>query len=215
MPHTEPGDSQHRGPRTDVPTELLKVLDSDAARVRRAAFRRLLATVAPVDVLTLAVDTDLTPDQVESSLADLAANGAVTRHPTGPVVAAGGLSTAPARHQLRLAGRQFWTWCAFDGIGIPAALDVDATLDTRCPHCGQRIQVAIEAGRPPADLPIVGWLPGGPCGNVQADFCPDANLFCNDTHLVAWGTAAGDPPGTAATLPELADTGRKVWADLT
>ncbi len=215
MPHAEPRDPQHCGPHPDAPSELLTILDSDAARVRRAAFRQLLATVAPVDIPTLAADTDLTPDKVESSLAILAANGAVTRHPTGPVLAAGGLSATPARHQLRLGGRQFWTWCAFDGIGIPAALDVDATLDTRCPHCGQPIQVAIEAGRPPADLPITGWLPGGPCDNVQADFCPDANLFCNNTHLAAWRTAAGDPPGTPATLPELADTGRQVWADLT
>lgn len=214
MPQTEPGAAQPCG-RPDTPTELLKVLDSDAARVRQAAFRRLVATVAPVDVATLAVDTDLTPDQVESSLADLAVSGAVARHPAGPVVAAGGLSAIPSRHQLRLDGRQFWTWCAFDGIGIPAALNVDAALDTRCPHCGQPIQVAMEGGRPPADLPITGWLPGGPCGNVQADFCPDANLFCNDMHLVTWRTAAGDPPGAAATLPELADTGRMVWADLT
>lgn len=120
-----------------------------------------LATVAPVDVATLTAAAHLSPTQVESVLGDLAAAGAITRNPAGPVVAAGGLSVIPARHWLRLIGRQFWTWCAFDGIGIPAALDLDAALDTRCPHCGQPIQVAIDAGRPPTDSSMVGWLPGG------------------------------------------------------
>lgn len=59
MPHADPGDAQHGGPRPDVPNELLKVLDSDAARVRRAVFRRLRASAAPVDVPTLALDTHL------------------------------------------------------------------------------------------------------------------------------------------------------------
>lgn len=215
MPTDQPRDAQRCAPCPVPATGLLRVLDSDAARVRRAAFGRLLATVAPVDVATLAAVGHLSPTQIESALGDLAAAGAITRDPAGPVVAAGGLSVIPAQHWLRLAGRQFWTWCAFDGIGIPATLDLDAALDTRCPHCGQPIQVAIEAGRPPPDSSMVGWLPGGPCGNVQADFCPDANLFCNDAHLAAWRTTVGDRPGTAATLPELADTGRQVWADLT
>jgi alkylmercury lyase len=124
-------------------------------------------------------------------------------------------ASAPAGHRLRLAGRQFWTWCAFDGIGIPAALDFDAVLDTRCPYCGRPIQVVIAAGRPPADSPVVGWLPGGPCGNIQADFCPAANLFCTEPHLAAWRATAGDRQGTAATLPELAKSRRRVWADVT
>lgn len=202
-------------PFQDPVAGLLEVLDGEAARVRCAAFGRLLADAAAVDVATLAAATGLAPDQIASTLDHLAATGAITLDPTGAVVAAGGLSVTPAGHRLRLGGRQFWTWCAFDGIGIPAALDLDAILDTQCPHCHQPIQVAIASGRPPAGSPVVGWLPGGPCGNVQADFCPDANLFCNDAHLTAWRTAADDPPGTTASLLQLADTGRRVWADLT
>ena len=207
----------------DPTAGLLNSLDAAATRVRRAAFTRLLKTAAPVDVATLAADTDLTEPDVEAALAALAGAGAITRQPgstrqeptDGPVVAAGGLSVTPARHHLLLTGRTFWTWCAFDGIGIPAALDTDAVLTTHCPTCGQQIQVRVIHGQPPTGSSVVGWLPGRACANVQDDFCPDANLFCTGAHLAPWRAAAGDPPGKVVTLPELATTGRHVWADLT
>lgn len=193
---------------------LLDRLGGDAALVRRTAFTRLRATAAPVDVATLAAECDLTLHEVETALSDLLSAGTITRSPAGAVVAVGGLSVVPARHHLRLDGQQYWTWCAFDGIGIPAALEVDAVVETRCPTCGRALVVHIEAGRPPADSPVVGWLPGGPCGNVQADFCPEANLFCDATHLAAWGST-GDHEGAPASLVELADTGKATWADIT
>ena len=163
---------------------------------------------------TLAAECDLTLHEVEAALADLVGAGTITRDPAGPVVAAGGLSVVPARHRLQLDGQQFWTWCAFDGIGIPAALNVDALVETRCPTCGRALVVHVEAGRPPADSQVVGWLPGGPCGNVQADFCPEANLFCGASHLAAW-RETGDHEGATASLVELADIGRVTWADIT
>jgi len=203
---------------TDEPqnptAELLEVRDHDPARVRRAAFTRLLATAAPVPAATLATEVGLTEGQVEAALGELAATGAISRDESGWIVAAGGLAVTPARHQMLLADRHYWTWCAFDGIGIPAALELDAVLDTRCPTCGAGLRIAVTGGNPPAGSPVVGWLPGGPCANVQADFCPEANLFCTEAHLATWRQAAGDPPGTAATLCELAETGRQVWADL-
>ncbi|WP_030485880.1 organomercurial lyase [Nocardioides aequoreus] len=194
---------------------LLEVGDADAARVRRAAFTRLLATAAPITAAMLATEVDLTDEQVEAALRRLAAAGAISRDESGEVVAAGGLAVTRAWHRLLLDGRQYWTWCAFDGIGIPAALELDAVLDTRCPTCGAGLRITITAGSLPAGIPVVGWLPGGPCANVQADFCPEANLFCTEAHLATWRQTAGDPPGTAATLRELAETGRQVWADLT
>ncbi|MDP9823282.1 hypothetical protein [Nocardioides massiliensis] len=48
-----------------------------------------------MNVATLATATGLTPDQVESALAELPATGAITRDSTGAVVAAGGLSVTP------------------------------------------------------------------------------------------------------------------------
>ena len=117
-------------------------------------------------------------------------------------------------HRLRLGGLQLRTWCAFDVIGVPAVLDLDAVLDTHCAHCDHPLRVTIETGQPPKESPVVGRLPGGPCRNVQADFCPEANLFCDAPHLAAW-RATGDHDGATASLLELADIGKATWADLT
>ena len=193
---------------------LLDRLGGDAALVRRTAFTRLRATAAPVDATTLAAECHLTLHEVEAALADLVGAGTIIRSPAGAVIAAGGLSVVPAKHRLRLGGHQFWTWCAFDGIGIPAALEVDAVVETFCPTCDRALVVQVEAGHPPTDSPVVGWLPGAPCGNVQADFCPEANLFCDAPHLAAW-RATGDHEGATASLLELADIGKATWADVT
>lgn len=211
---TIPNTANHDADRHPI-ASLLDRLSGNAALVRRTAFTRLRATAAPVDATTLAAECDLTMHEVETALTDLAGAGTITRSPAGAVIAAGGLSVAPAKHRLRLGGHQFWTWCAFDGIGIPAALELDAVVDTRCPTCGAGLRITIAGGNPPAGSSVVGWLPGGPCANVQADFCPEANLFCTEAHRATWRQTAGDPPGTAATLYALAETGRQVWADLT
>lgn len=198
----------------DPISSLLDRIGGDAALVRRTAFTRLRATAAPVDAATLAAECQLTLQEVETALADMVGTGTITRSPAGAVVAAGGLSVVPAKHRLRLGGHQFWTWCAFDGIGIPSALEDDAIVETRCPTCDRALVVQVEAGHLPADSPVVGWLPGGPCGNVQADFCPEANLFCDATHLAAW-RATGDHEGATASLLELAGIGKATWADVT
>lgn len=106
------------------------------------------------------------------ALAALVVTGTATVDEMGQVVAVGGLSIIPAGHELLVDGDAFWTWCAFDGIGILAALGVDALARTRCGHCATRIDVILAAGVPPANSPVVGWLPEGPCGNVQAEYCP-------------------------------------------
>lgn len=197
----------------DPTAELLGSLPPAAAAVRRAAFTRLGAGTA-ADVAVLAADTGLSAPTTRDALAALVAAGTATVDRAGAVVAVGGLSVVPAGHQLVLDGRPFWTWCAFDGVGIPAALGADALARTRCGHCGSPLEVRIVAGHPPAGGPVVGWLPGRACGNVQADFCPQANLFCTAEHLDQWRAGAGDPPGRAATLTELAALGTDVWADL-
>ena len=74
----------------DAIAGLLDRLGGGAALVRRAAFTRLRATAAPVDVATLAAECDLTLHEVEAALDDLVGAGTMTRSPAGPVVAAGG-----------------------------------------------------------------------------------------------------------------------------
>ncbi|ABL79521.1 MULTISPECIES: organomercurial lyase [unclassified Nocardioides] len=209
-PSTTPETSQ--AACCDPTVDLLARSSEEAALVRRAAFTHLRRG-RPAPEATLAEDTGLPVEAVRAALTELVAVGTATVVDRD-VVAAGGLSVVPAAHRLRLPGVDLWTWCAFDAIGIPAALGVDALAITQCPVCGTALEVALPQGKPPADSPLVGWLPERPCANVQEDFCPEANLFCGRDHLERWRGEANDPAGRAYSLAGLAAQGQQVWAEM-
>lgn len=208
-----PADPSAPPPLRDTAVDVLSALPGDAGTVRRAAFHRLLDG-SDATVGALVEDTGLPATGVWAALDVLVAAGTATVDESGEVFAVGGLSIVAAAHELLLGERAYWTWCAFDGIGIPAALGMDAEARTRCGHCGTRLDVPITTGAPPPDSPLVGWLPGQTCRNVQADFCPAANLFCTAEHLAAWRAEAGNPPGRSAPLADLAALGTQVWAEM-
>jgi alkylmercury lyase len=196
----------------DPTVDLLAGTSEDAALVRRAAFTHLRSG-RPVPLEGLAELTGLPEAALRAALTELLAVGTVTVVDRD-VVAAAGLSVVPAAHRLRLDGVESWTWCAFDAIGIPAALGVDAVAITRCPVCATVLEIVLPQGEPPADSPMLGWLPDRPCENVQADFCPEANLFCGRDHLERWRSEADGPVGGAYSLAGLAARGRQVWAEM-
>ena len=200
--------------RTDPTAGLLERLPDDAALVRRTAFAQLYEGAQPVSVAELAAQCGIPLTRVEAALAALSDSGAATVGASGAVAAIGGLSVVPTKHRLKMAGRGFFTGCGFDAVGIPAALAVDGLVQSPCGFCAAIVRVVVIAGEPPADVAVVGWLPGGPCDDMQADFCAAANLFCEEQHLAAWRAAAGDPPGQSATLSDLATEGRRVWAEM-
>jgi hypothetical protein len=100
-------------------------------------------------------------------------------------------------------------------VGIAAALEVDAALHTTCGCCQGPIEVYIVAGTAATVSPIRGWLPHVEnCGNVKAEFCPDANLFCNDEHLGAWRSTKGISEGLVMDLHALSNLGRRSWGSV-
>lgn len=129
------------------------------------------------------------------------------------IVGAHGVTLRSTAHRIRHDGVGTHTWCAFDAVGIPVALAIDAVVATNCPTCGSGLEIAIRAGVPD-DRPFVTWMPFGPCENVIRDFYADANLFCSKEHVDDWRAAAGTPDGAALTLPEIAAQGRRVWSDV-
>lgn len=130
----------------------------------------------------------------------------------GRVDGIAGLTTRPTKHTLTIDGDDRYTWCAFDAVGIPAALGLDAVAATRCGHCGETIVVTFTAGHAPAAEPW-GWLPAlEACGNQLIDeFCSAADLFCNRDHLEQWRSVAGSPAGEPHPLGDLTDIGRTTW----
>ncbi len=189
---------------------------SDAIAVgalRRQAFRELLGGRAPT-AAELAALAALPIKAIERAIAELRDQGAIEIDAEGRVVGAHGLTRRETQHEIATSDHTWHTWCAFDAIGIPAALELDATVRTRCAGCGAPIEVVVRGGAPSADGGPVLWQPGGPCSHVMDDFCAAANLFCAAGHLERWRTREGRPPGRPLTLRDAADQGRRVWSDV-
>jgi len=79
-------------------------------------------------------------------LDQLAGAGWLDRDEDGRVSGAAGLSLTTGPHRIALEGHDIRTWCAFDSIGIAAALGADATIRTDCAVCGTAIALETHAG---------------------------------------------------------------------
>ena len=183
-----------------------------AERVSRNAFAHLLEGTPP-QVDEVVATTRGPAGQVTGALDKLVDRGyAVVEDDR--IVGMRGLTVRPTRNRLMLNGCELHTWCAYDLVGITAALAADARIDTSCGHCDKPIEVDIRKGEPIGHETVVGWLPCRTGGRVIDDFCPFAHLFCEEQHLTAWREGMGDIDGEIGNLVQLAEQGRKDWADV-
>jgi alkylmercury lyase len=152
------------------------------------------------------------PRDVRQAMTELVQRGRAEVDDQGRLVGIHGLTLRPSRHNFVHAGRTHSTWCAFDCIGIPAALGINAEAHTRCPACDQSLQVSTRSGRPePSE--VVLWVPSSDVGNLMADFCAAADLYCKREHLeqrVQTTTETGEVFDVATA----AELGRTTWADV-
>src|SRR3989441_3222934 len=124
--------------------------DDGGQQTRAAAFRLLLETGGAVSAAQIAAATKAAPLAVKADLRRLAAAGRIRLRAEGKVLGSAGLSAAPASHELWLGSRRFWTWCAYDVVGIVGTLGADAHSLSRSPATGAPIRLQFAAGQPPA-----------------------------------------------------------------
>ena len=179
--------------------------------VRRAAFHQLLSG-RPALIETVADEARLSTDAARKAV-DLVVSVGMAEVEDGVIVGMDGLTTRRTRHGLVLDGVDLWTWCAYDIVGIVAAVGAGAVGKTQCGACGQPIEVLIREGQPEASS-AVGWLPDESCSNVMAEFCPSALLFCSRAHLEEWRAGRDTTSGAALDIEALADRGRSFWHQL-
>lgn len=115
--------------------------------ILRTAFQSIRSGI-PLPVATLADGTGSEDESRQAALNKLAEQGLITLSPSGDTITgASGLSTAPSRHRLRLNGIGLYTWCALDAVGIPAALEADALVESRCGTAERPLLLEFQSGR--------------------------------------------------------------------
>ena len=192
--------------------DVLGTMPEATLAVRRAAFHQLLSGRAP-SIEEVAAEARLAYETAYEA-ADLVASVGMAEIDEGTIIGMDGLTTRRTRHRLVVGGVGLWTWCAYDVVGIAAALVADAVGSTQCGGFGLGIKVVIRKGRLDAGTAVVGWLPDASCSNVMAQFCPSALLFCSRSHLNQWRAREGIGSGAALDVESLAERGRSDWRQL-
>lgn len=182
-----------------------------ASALRVAAFERLRHGVVPTGA-ELANAAGISERATAGLLEVMAALGLVELN-ADQVVGSRGLTVRTTSHTLILDGVRLHTWCALDALGIPVALRADALAGSACWWCGAVQEVRYVGGEPLDAAGLRAWFPHG-CSSGRDDFCPRANLFCNDKHAAAWRAAAADPAGQMLDLAGVAEFAHATWGDL-
>jgi hypothetical protein len=179
-------------------------------RIREAGFALLLTNHRPVSADELATLTGVSATTLNDPLGELAAAGWIDRDGDGRVTGSAGLSLTTGPHRLEIDGAAFRTWCAYDSIGIAAALAANAQIETECAVCGRTIRIRTHDGQPPADRPERLWLASGG-SSLRGDFCDPTVLLCSPDHAAVWAERQ-QGRGRSVDLVEAATLGSEGWA---
>lgn len=153
----------------------------------------------------------LDPPQVLTGLRTLAQRHALVLTQDGDAIRmAHPFSAAPMAFVVTPADghddRRWWGGCAWDSFGISAALELDVLIDTACPACGARLQVAVGPHTPPpAELAV--WFPR-PAARWWDDVvatCTAIRLCCDTAHTQTWAQSTGQREGQIVPA-------ERVWA---
>jgi hypothetical protein len=108
----------------------------------------------------LLIQLDLPEDRVRESLGRLDAHHALLLQPDGEsVMMAWPFSGVETPFGVRHAdGRHWYANCAWDMLGIPAMLGMDALLDGRCAQSGAPMRMAVRDGQPSEFWGVVHFL---------------------------------------------------------
>jgi len=187
--------------------------DDLGRRTRAAAFRLLLETGRAVSAAQIAAELKAAPSAVEGELHRLDGAGWIRLSAEGHVLGSAGLSVAPAAHELWLGSRRFWTWCAYDVVGIVGTLGVDARSLSRSPATGAPIRLQFAAGQPPA-TPVVVFFPDDRGATRTVDeWCCNANFFETREAALSW-SAQRQMEGEVIELDEARRRGLANWGGI-
>jgi hypothetical protein len=192
-----------------VSKPLLPAID-DAGRLRETAFAILVRNRRPLEFDDIARRSGLVPGVVEDVTATLAVAGWLDLDEGGHITGAAGPSLTTGPHGLTLGGAPFRTWCAYDALGIAAALAADALVKTACGQCGGPIRIEFHRGEPHRAGPERLCLADGG-DDLRGSFCTPTVLLCGEAHAAAWAEAQGGR-GRLLDLAEGARKGGAEWA---
>ena len=115
--------------------------------VRLRVFARLAETGRAPSPADLASALGVAQPGVEDALRRLAEARLLVLAPaTANVWLAPPFAAVPSDFRVEARGRTYWATCAWDALGVPAALGADATIAARCADSGADLALEVRGG---------------------------------------------------------------------
>jgi hypothetical protein len=176
-------------------------------------------TGQPPSSQALEQDLHLSKERADEASNLIEAQGSIYRDPTTrEILAAYPFSARSTDHLVRFPdGHWVYSMCAIDALRMPAMLDIDAEIESRCAHCGDRIHVVVEnhalAEYSPTTARLWYMQPDNCC--VPAlEQCPSINFFCSAEHLAAWRAQHPTAQGNDLVMEDAFRSGVKEFGNV-
>ncbi len=115
--------------------------------VRRHVYFSIVANGRPPSATETAAAFELDAPDVEESYRRLHDAHALVLYPDSVDIRfANPFCFAPTPHRVTAGGRVWIGTCAWDALGIPAALHTDGEIDSECACCGEPVRLRVEEG---------------------------------------------------------------------
>ena len=118
--------------------------DNTIWEIRAFVYRHFAETTRPPGVDTVASTFALTHEEAESAYEDLHQRHALFLKPgTHEVLMANPFSGVESPFKVQAKGNTYFANCAWDSLGIPAALHADAEIEAACAQSGEVIRLGV------------------------------------------------------------------------
>ena len=123
-------------------------MDELDRRIRNRTYSSFVRSGNAPTAAQVAGELQLGEAEVEAAFRRLHDAHAVVLHPGSlELRMLNPFSMVETPHRVEAAGRSWFANCAWDALGIPAALQTDAAIHSACPDCGEALELEVREGR--------------------------------------------------------------------
>lgn len=124
-------------------------MDEPDLRVRRITYRLFVESGRAPTADEVATAATMTGEEVRAAWHRLHDGHAIVlQHGATEIRMANPFSAVPTAYRVRADDRWWYANCAWDALGICAALHADGTIETSCADCGEPLTVDVISQQP-------------------------------------------------------------------
>jgi hypothetical protein len=118
------------------------------ARVKLAVYRHFAGSGERPALARIATEVGSDAGSIAAAYARLQAKRVLVIENDAAIRMAPPFSGVPTQHVVESAGVRYFANCAWDALGVPAALHRDAIVRSRCGDSGEPLEMQVGAGGP-------------------------------------------------------------------